>query len=151
MEVGAKKINFAFDNLFSNTMKYVNRMYDFVKEEYTGKKANQKVGHMYLDADSKWSSDYLTSNTGSNVMDTTLDIMKMMVGKKFIQNQTSFKSVETFNEEYRRLQRLSSDPEAMTKQEQKIFNTFYEPAMKKIKANQKKLSEINKNESWDKT
>ena len=84
-------------------MKYVNRMYDFVKEEATGKKANQKVGHMYLDADSKWSSDYLTSNTGSNLMDTTLDIMKMMVGKKFIQNQTSFKSVENFNEEYRRL------------------------------------------------
>lgn len=150
-EIGAKKINFAFDNLFSNTMKYVNRMYDFVKEEATGKKANQKVGHMYLDADSKWSSDYLTSNTGSNVMDTTLDIMKMMVGKKFIQNQTSFKSVENFNEEYRRLKRLSSDPEEMTKQEQKLFTQFYEPAMKKIKANQKKLSEINKNESWDKT
>ena len=39
----------------------------------------------------------------------------------------------------------------MSKQEEKNLKNFYEPAFKKMRENQKKLSEINKNTSLNKS
>jgi len=102
VDIGAKKLQWAIDNTLSNTGRYISKLYD-ATQNALGNKVNRRMGQNYMDEDSKWTADFMNFSVGNDVADDLLDLVKMAVGKKFIQNQTFHRSIEVFDKEYERL------------------------------------------------